>query len=314
MYVSDRKVTHVLAILALLAGPWFSVSSGGGGWLLDVALLIAVFWVGRNMGFKMAVPCLIVGYSAAFFGGGGLSSLMSIGFLPWTGLLTLWGIEHAWARKSNLFWSIVLAGVLGVVPIIPTLYQGIDTSAIQELIRSVMDQYRESGMLGSLNQKGLSEADIESYLQQFFQYLFFFIPGLTSVGAIFVYSLVYYFFARWFPQKDRPFPSFSALRLPWYAIWGASLGIACYLIGDQWSYWALRSFGMNLMFIYAFVALVLGSSIFIYYLRSPHLSGFLKWMLLFTSFFFMQITVIFLIIMGLLDLVLNFRHIPEEKQ
>lgn len=312
MYVSDQKATRGLAIFALLAGPWFGVSRGSGGWLLEVAMLIAALWVGRSMGLRVLSLCLFLGYVAALFAGGGLSSLVNIGFLPWVSLQTQWGIEHVWSRRSNFFWSLVLSGVLGVLPIVPTLQQGMGPELMQGLIGSMMDQYRQSGILTSFTQQGLSEADIEKLLQQFFQYLFLFVPGLTALGAMIEYGTVYYFFARWFSPKDQLLPSFSFFRLPRLAIWGINLGIASYLIGDQWNFIGLRVFGMNLMLIYACLALVLGSSIFLYYLLSPRLSGFLKGTLIFASFIYFQVTIVSLILLGLLDLVLNFRHLPED--
>lgn len=314
MYVSDQKVTYGLAIFVLLAGPWFDVSKGSGGWLLEVAMLIAALWVGRSMGLRLMTLCLFLGYSAAFFAGGGLSSLVNIGFLPWVSLLTVWGIEHTWPHKSNFFWSLVLSGVLGVLPVIPMIQQGMGTESMQEIIRSMMDQYRQSGMMTSFTQQGLNEADIENYLQQFFQYLFLFLPGLAALGSMTEYGAVYYFFARWFPQKDLLLPLFSSFRLPWFAIWGVNLGIAGYLIGDQWNFMAFRVFGMNVMLIYACTAFVLGSSVFLYYLRSPRLAGFWKWILIFASFIYIPVTIVNLILLGLLDLVLNFRRIPENNQ
>ncbi|AHF08325.1 DUF2232 domain-containing protein [Desulfitobacterium metallireducens] len=313
MYVSDQKVTKGLAIFALLAGPWFGVAKGSGGWLLEVALLIATLSVGRSIGFKWMTLCLSIGYGIAFLLGGGLSSVINIGFLPWVSVLTIWGVEHVWSRKSNLFWSLVLAGVLGVLPVIPMILQGMGTELMQEISRSMMDQYRQSGMLTSFTQQGISEADIENYVQQFLQYLFLFIPALAALGSMMEYGAVYYFFARWFPQKDQPFPLFSSFRLPWFAIWGVNLGIVSYLVGDQWNLLSIRTFGLNVMLIYAGVAFVLGSAIFIYYLRSPRLSGFIKWILIFMGFVYFQVTIMGLILLGLFDLVLNFRRIPEDN-
>lgn len=314
MYISDRKATHGLAIFALLVGPWYGVSKGSGGWLLEVALLIAALWIGRSMGFRMMTVGLALGYGAALLAGGGFSSLIQIGFLPWVSLLTIWGIEQGWPRKANFFWSLALVGILGFLPVIPTLQQGTDLVLIQEITRSMIDQYRESGMLTTLAQQGINETEIEKYVQQFIQYVFLFMPGLAALGAMFKFGAVYYFYARWFPQKGQPFPLFSSFRLPWYAIWGINFGISCYLIGDQWSFEGLRVLGMNFMFIYAFLAFVLGSSIFLYYLRSPRLSGFLKGILIISGIVYFQVMVISLILLGFFDLAFNLRRIPEDSQ
>lgn len=314
MYISDQKATHGLAIFALLVGPWYGVSSESGGWLLEVALLIAALWIGRSMGFRMMTVGLALGYGAALLAGGGFSSLIQISFIPWVSLLTIWGIQQGWPRKANFFWSLALVGILGFLPIIPTIQQGMGSDLMQEITRSMMTQYRESDMLTTLSQQGIDETDMEKYVQQFIQYVFLFIPGLAALGAMSKYGIVYYFFARWFPLKGQPFPLFSSIRLPWYAIWGINLGIVSYLIGDQWSFEGLRVLGMNLMMVYAFLAFVLGSSIFIYYLRSPRLSGFLKGILIISGFIYFQVMVISLILLGLFDLVFNLRRIPEDSQ
>lgn len=314
MYVSDQKITNVLAIFVLLVGPWLGISRDIWGWMLEVLLLLAVLWVGRKNGFKLAASLMLLGYGVAFVAGGGLASLEIMGFVPWAGLFSVWGMERAWSQKANFFWSLCLAGVLGVLSVIPVIYRGIGTDVVQELIRSMMDQYRQSGMLAALTQQGMSEADIQSYMQQALQYFFLFIPGLAALGAMFEYSTVNYFYMRWFPREGQTQPFFVLWRLPWYAIWGVNLGIASYLIGTQWNAVALRVFGMNLILVYAVVALVLGSSIFLYYLRSPFLSRLMKAILIFTSFFYFQVTIVSLVLLGLLDLVLNFRRLPGDSQ
>lgn len=314
MYVSDQKVARSIPIFALLAGPWLGISQGIWGWMLDIALLFAVFEVGRQKGFKWATLLLTLGYGIAVLAVGGLINLENIGFLPWVGLLNVWGTEHSWSRKSNLFWCLVLSGIIGILPIIPLIQQGIGSEAMQKLINAMLDQYRQTGMLATLNQQGMSETELLADLQQMVQFLFLFVPGLTALGSIIEYSLARYLFTRWFTPKAKHLPLSSFFRLPWFAIWGVNLGIASYLIGDQWNWIPLRIFGMNLMFVYAFLAFGIGSSIFLYNLRSPFLSGFFKAVLVLMSFLYFQVTIISLILLGLFDLVLNFRRLPEENQ
>ncbi|WP_425805906.1 DUF2232 domain-containing protein [Desulfitobacterium sp. Sab5] len=312
MYVSDQKVARNIPIFALLVGPWLGVSQGIWGWVLDIALLFAVFEVGRVRGFRWTTLLLTLGYGIAVITAGGLINFENIGFLPWVGLLSVWGREHSWSQKSNLFWCLVLSGIIGVFSIIPVIQQGfVGSEAIQKLVNTMLDQYRQTGLLASLNQQGISETEIQASLQQTFQLLFLFVPGFAALGSIIEYSLARYLFTRWFTPKVKRLPISSFFRLPWYALWGVNLGIASYLIGDQWSWTILRIFGMNLMFIYAVIAFGIGCSIFLYNLRSPLLSGFIKAVLILMSFLYFQVTIISLILLGLFDLVLNFRRLPE---
>lgn len=312
MYVSDQKVARNIPIFALLAGPWLGVSQGIWGWVLDIVLLFAVFEVGRVKGFKWTTFFLTLGYGIAVITAGGLFNFENIGFLPWVGLLSIWGTEHSWSQKSNLFWCLVLSGIIGFVPIIPLIQQGFGGSeAVQKLVNTMLDQYRQTGLLTSLNQQGISETEIQASLQQTFQFLLLFVPGFVALGSIIEYSLARYLFTRWFTPKAKRLPLSSFFRLPGYALWGVNLGIVSYLIGDQWGWIILRIVGMNLMFIYAVIAFGIGCSIFLYNLRSPLLSGFIKVVLILMSFLYFQVTIISLILLGLFDLVLNFRRLPE---
>lgn len=313
MGVSDRKVTQGFTILVLLMGPWFRISQGTGGWVYDVGMLLAAFWIGRQQGLKSLAFLLFLGYGAAFLAGGGTSSLDNLDFLPWVSLLSVWGTEHEWKRRSTLFSSLVLAGIIGVLQSLSVFRQGMGADVSQNLILFTLEQYRQAGLLETLARQGITEADIRTYLQSAVQLLWQLTPGFAALGAMLEYSVVSYFFARWAPLEDKPFPGLGFLRLPWFAIWGVNLGMIAYLLGDQEKWPVIRLFGMNLMLIYAGLALVLGSSVFLYYLRLSSLSGFAKGILLFGSFMFILITVINLILIGLFDCVLNFRRLPEDN-
>ncbi len=93
-----------------------------------------------------------------------------------------------------------------------------------------------------------------------------------------------------------------------------SLAIASYLLGDIFQWVILKNFGINLMLVYGAVALVLGSAIFISFLQKPWVSNFFKFILLFSSFLYFQITAFVLIVMGLLDMVVDFRRRPMRQK
>ncbi len=316
MYVSDQKTSNFLAILALVVGPWVGVSRGAWGWMLDVLLLLAVFWIGRNgreKEFRWAALFLVLGYGIAL-ALNGFSSLEHFGFVPWAGLVTLWAMKSRFPQRDTIFWSLVAAGLAGVIPALSLLHQGIQQESIQSLIQTMVDQYRQAGLIENLQQQGLSEVDVRSLLETALRYIILLTPGMAAISGIVEWAAVYYFFARWYPTLGREYRPFTLWALPWYAVWGMNLAVASYLLGDQFQWLFLRSFGINLMLVYGVVALVLGSAIFAFFLKSPWMSRLLKFILIFSSLIYFQVTVIGLTLLGLFDLVLNFRRYRISKK
>jgi hypothetical protein len=316
MYVSDQKTSSLLAIAALVIGPWVGVSREAWGWMLDILLLLSVLWIGRNAGekgFRTALSFLLLGYGIAL-ALNGFSSVGKFSLVPWAALVTLWAVKENFPQRATVFWSLIAAGFAGSIPALAMLHQGISQQSIQQFTQLTLDQYRQAGMLESFQQQGLSEVQIKSLLEQVINYVILLTPGLATITGFLKWGAVYYFFARWFPQPGQEYHPFSEWRIPWYAVWGMNLAVASYLIGDQFHGLTLRSFGINLMLIYGVVALVLGSSIAAFYLRSPFMSGIIKIALVITSFIYIQVTVIGLTLLGLFDLVLNFRRLPVLKK
>lgn len=312
MYVSDQKTSNILAILALVIGPWLGVSKETWGWMLDALLLLSIFWIGRNgrhRGFQHAAFLLVLGYGIAFLLNG-VSSIENMGFIPWAGLVTVWGLKRNWPQSAIVFGSLVTAGIMGLIPALSLLNYGVSQESIQELINGIINQYRQAGMLEAFQQQGMSEVEIINMLEQAVSYFLLLTPGLAAISGIVVWGAVYYFIARWFPEPGNEYRPFIQWRLPWYALWGMNLAIVSYLIGDQFQWPLLRGFGINLMLVYGTITLVLGSAIFSYFLRSSWMSRFVKAMIILASFIYINVTVVGLILLGLFDLVSNFRRLP----
>lgn len=312
MYISDQKTSNMLAVLVLVAGPWLGVSQQAWGWILDIVLLLALFWVGsrdQKQGLSFGLIFLTFGYVFALLVNG-ISSIGYFSFVPWAGLVTVWGMRTNISHRALVFWSLVVAGIAGTIPTIAMLFQGVPQESIQSFVQTMMEQYRQAGMLDTLKSQGVTELELQNLFQQIINTIFMLTPGIVGITALAKWGAVYYFFLRWLPIPGREYRPFTEWRLPWYAVWGMNLAIASYLLGDQFQGIAIKNFGLNLMLVYGAVAFLLGSAIFISFLKKPWVSGFFKFILIFSSFLYIQVTAVVLIIMGLLDLVLDFRHRP----
>ena len=239
---------------------------------------------------------------------------MYMSYVPLAGLATLWVRKKGLPHRTVVFWSLVTAGTLGAAPTLLYYWQGIPQESTQFLVQSMIEQYREAGLLDNFVQQGISEAEVEGFFQQVLNTVLLITPGLAAIGGLLKWGVTYLFYLRWQPKVGWEYRPFTEWRLPWYGIWGMNFAIASYLLGDIFQWIILKNIGINFMLVFGALALVLGSAIFVSFLQKPWISNFLKFILLFTSFLYFQFTAIILIFMGLLDMVLDFRQRPIKPK
>lgn len=311
MLLRDEVALNYLAGVILLTFPWLGIVLGTWGFIWGALMLLAVFLVGRRRGLPIAMLFLLIGYLAPLLVFGATAfNLMSL--VPLAGLLGVLGWHKHWPVRVTFFWSAALATVLGTIPTLSFMVQGLSALTASDMINSKVQQYQASGLLAVVQQQGITEVQVRDVLQQWIHIYALFLPSFAALIALVEFGFVFYFARIWFNEDEGRIP-FTRWRLPWYAVWGAVLGIAFYLLGDQFSWTVLRVLGINLMAVYGALTLVLGASVFVYLLQSPRIPRFLKFALIITSFIYFFFSVVSLIMFGLFDLVFNFRRLPEES-
>lgn len=311
MFISDELSQEFLAGSILLTFPWLGIVLGTWGFLWEALMLLAVFVIGLRKGLLRALVFLLIGYGAAMIVLG-TTALNQMGFVPLAALMGVFGWQKRWPVRVTFFWGATLAAALGAIPTISYVVQGFDAKTIGDLINATVLQYQASGLLVLMQQQGITEPQIRDLLQQGINLYVLVIPSIAALIAIVEFGFVYYIMRRWLKDAGGWIP-FTRWRLPWYSVWGAVLGIAFYLLGDQFTWPVFRGLGINLMVIYGAMTLVLGTAVYLYLLKSPKIPKFLKWMLIISSFIYFYFTVVSMVVFGLFDLVINFRHLPEES-
>lgn len=311
MFISDEIAQDYLARAVLLAFPGVGIAMGIWGFFWEVLLLFAVFMVGRRKGVVAAAFFLVSGYIASLIVFG-VMAFGYLGFVPLAGLLGVFGWQKGWPARVTFFWSAALAAVLGAAPTLAFVVQGFDVNTAGLMIDRIIQQYQASGFLEVMQQQGINEVQIRDLLQQGIQIYALVIPSIAAIVAIVEFGFVFYIMRRWFKGAEA-WISFTHWRLPWYAVWGAVLGIACYLLGGQFSWPVVRGLGINLMVVYGALTFVLGISAYLYLLQSPRIPRLLKWALIFVNIIYFMFSFISIIMFGLFDLVMNFRRLPEES-
>jgi len=311
MLLRDEEALNYLAGAVLLTFPWLGIVLGTWGFIWGALMLLAVFLVGRRRGLPITMLFLLIGYVAPVIVFGTTAfNVMSL--VPAAGLLGVLGWHKQWSVRVTFFWSAALAAILGTIPTLSFMAQGFSAFATSDLINTTVQQYQASGLLAVMQQQGMSEVQVRDLLQQGIQIYTLILPSFAALVAFIEFGFVFYFVSIWLKEDQVRVP-FTRWRLPWYAVWGVVLGIAFYLLGDQFSWTVLRVLGINLMVIYGAIALVLGTSVFVYVLKSPKIPRFLKFTLIIASFIYFFFSVVSLIMFGLFDLVFNFRRLPEES-
>lgn len=311
MFISDETVVNYLAGATLLTFPWLGVAWGTWGFIWEALMLLAVFLVGRRRGLPIATVLLLIGYVAPLIVlGATVFNQMSL--VPLAGLLGVLGWHKHWPVRMTFFWSAMFAAVLGAIPTLSFVAQGFDAKTVSDMINTIVQQYQSSGLLAVMQQQGITEVQVRELLHQGILFYALIVPSLAAMSAFIELGLVFYLVRRWFKDDEGRIP-FTRWSLPWYAVWGAVLGIAFYLLGDQFSWTVLRGLGINLMVVYGALTLVLGTSVYLYFLQSPKIPRFLKFALIIASFIYLFFSVVSLIMFGLFDLVFNFRRLPEES-
>lgn len=310
MFLSDERAFDYIAVLLLLTLPWLGTAWGLWGWLLEITLIVCVFWIGRRKGPVSPAILLVTGYGIAALSFR-LPGVAQMGFVPFAALLTVTGWERKWTQRTIFFWSLVLAGLLGALPTLGFVSQGLEPQALKSLVNSTLQLYRSSGILPLFQQQGISEAQLRSLFEEILPVYVLIIPSLAAISSFVEFGLVAYFTRRWFLQANIGITPFSLWRLPWYAVWGAIIALASYLLGDQFTWPVVRGVGLNLMVVYTTLALVIGTSVYLYFLQSPRVPRMFKWVLILVNLFYFLFSVISLILFGLFDLVLNFRRLPD---
>lgn len=310
MFLKDEVAMNYLAGAILLTFPWLGISLGTWGFIWGTLMLFAVFLIGLRKGLPLAMILMLIGYIAPLVVLGTIAyNQMSL--VPLAGLLGVLGWHKRWSVRVTFFWSAALAAVLGAIPTFSFVAQGFDAKTISDTINVTVQQYQSSGLLAMMQQQGFTEVEVRDLLQQGLNLYALVLPSLAAVMALVQYGFVFYFARIWLIDDQARIP-FTRWRLPWYAVWGAVLGIAAYLLGDQFSWDVLRALGINLLVVYGALTLVLGISVFLYLLQSPKIPRFLKWALIILCFVYFFFIVVSIIMFGLFDLVFNFRRLPEE--
>ena len=156
------------------------------------------------------------------------------------------------------------------------------------------------------------ENDSFQYLTEVYQY---YLPGqlvvTAAVTAAFTFILAMFLLGR-YGFKVPPGPSFSGIYLPWYSIWALILALGLFLLGDNYND-LMAKVGKNTLFILVNLYLIMGLAVLVYFFQIVKVSLLLKFLLVVIMLIIYPLSFIFLITIGAIDPLANFRRLPKLK-
>lgn len=310
MYISDKDALQYASRLILIIVPFFSSLFDIWSWVIEILLLFAVFIHSRDSGLRLTAIFLAAGYLASIIIAGG-SGFSQIGFTPWSGVLFLGLKERGMTTSESMFWGLMTAVLLSALPLASVVGAALQPEYLQQKTDSILHYYEQQGSLSALEKQGITADDFERYLGMAVPVYYRLMPSLAGIGGMLELGLVFLVLRSPF-KKNKKYTPFALWRLPWYAVWVAIIGLAFYLGGDFLGVTFLEIAGMNLMVIIASIALLLGFSCLSFAFKHPKVPRIVSWIIILIGVFFPYYVLSWLVFIGLFDLVMNFRRIPEK--
>jgi uncharacterized protein YybS (DUF2232 family) len=187
---------------------------------------------------------------------------------------------------------------------------------MQASIDPTIELYNKLGFFKHSAQTGLTEEVVRQMLEAFTKTLTLLIPALFVLWALATAFLNYVIAQLVLLRLKIKIPVLSPFRewqLPWWTVWGFILGFAAYLVGDYFALEKLLHIGMNIMLIYAPILFILGLAVVSFYVGKYFTSTASRLLIIITAFLFFRFVFLALMVVGLLDLLLNYRHLPSKN-
>lgn len=317
MFISDKDAFRYVSRFILLFVPVLASFFDVWSWIVEVIILLTVFIQARNSGFRQTAILLGIGYILSLIPvipaiAIGVDSLVQIGYTPWAGVLLVFLKEKGLPTTQSIFWSLMLAMLLGAIPALPATITALQPEMLEKAIVSVLQLYKDQGVLSALEAQGVTAEQLESTIRAMIPAFFQMMPAFSGIFGMLEMGLMYLVYRFKF-DTNRPKP-LAYWKMPWYAVWLAIIGLGCYLSGDYLASNALKIVGMNAMAVISALSLVMGLSCLAYIIKKLKVSPWILWIIVIAAIVISPFTLITVVFMGLFDIAFNFRKIPEKLE
>lgn len=238
--------------------------------------------------------------------------------LQFGGLALFYG--YAFNRKLRPGLTLFFGALTAIASFVLAFYLsflifGLDAAGVvaqlRESIEPSIQLYKDWGLF----ERGqMSEDAMRQILQGAVNVIILIIPAILVIYGASSALMNYFVAEKVLARLKTPVPKippFKSWRLPWWVIWGFIIGYGANMAGSQLGNPFLSAVGTNIVLIYEMLSFVLGIAV-VQFMIDKHLEGALLYRLLFLLFIiiFFRVAGLFLIAVGLTDLIFNYRKLP----
>jgi len=211
--------------------------------------------------------------------------------------------------------AVFTTGLLLFLPLLLGFFHGSGLDNIYNRADEIVEIWQEMGLLDQLQQQGITRKEIEESVRRVVDWITKLLPSIvivTAAGSAFINFLVARAILLRIGFTVPYFPPFKEWRVPWFSSWIVIFGLGLALLGDYLNVKPLLIFGQNILYLYLPVALAIGLSVGVY-VYSNFKSQILKLAVLFSAFFYLPLTAILLVFLGIFDPLIDFRKFQSRK-
>lgn len=313
--ITEGALLAGLTAILAISGVYIPFLGAVTSMIWTIPIVVAVVRHGLSIGILATIVAGII----MFLSVSPLTAIFLIIQYGGLGLLFGYLFKNQASAGRTLLLGAIVAGISFAISFnLFMLVTGADLNSMQKELsasmETVVEMYRNMGLFNSDN--GFTEAEFRKMFDFMVQAFVVLIPGLVIIYGI-VVALVNFLLGRVVLKRlgapITKLPSFSEWRLPWYLVYGVIIALGTVVLGNKTEVDWLVKIGVNILYVYLPILLILGVSVFTYFYKSWKLTKAFRLMIIVFFFLYFNFWFTLLPFIGLFDLVLNFRRLGDEK-
>jgi len=207
--------------------------------------------------------------------------------------------------------SFLVSGLIFVTPMLLGNSQGSAAAHLHGSTGEILSTWDEMGLLDRLQEQGISREEVKESLETAVSWIIRLMPAIltaNALGTAFASFLVARMILIKAGVQVSVFPSFRRWYVPWYGSWAAVVGLGLALLGDYVGNNPIMIAGQNIVYVCLPVALTIGLSVAVFWLSKGPTRLFRVFVAL-AAFFYLPVTIMLLVLVGVFDPLFDFRKI-----
>lgn len=231
-------------------------------------------------------------------------------------------LYHHKSGSKTLHAVVITAAIASIVLVILSLgligfTQEAMTAYINDYTTEMMHLYQNSGMLEMMIGQGVSEIQVTQMLQQSIQIVLHLLPAIIIISRSVMALITYFLTAQVLKRLKIRIPrvqNFKKWGLPASSVWGLIFFWALWLAGDYIQISWINILALNCLVIYGALLFLNGFALACYWFKFSQMSLPIKIIGTLFVLFFISGFMIACILMGLADLLFDFRKLRVDNK